>query len=153
MPAMEGKKESSKTRSPGIVRNFLMGRSSKLSIEVFRSLIVSALSFIFDFGLLYVLTDMAHMYYLASATISYGTGMLVSYELSVKWAFGRRSLRNKTAEFLIFVIIGIVGMGLNALVLWVWTGMFGLHYLLGRLVSAVIGYIWKFVARKIALFR
>jgi len=71
----------------------------------------------------------------------------------VRWAFGKRSMQNKTAEFLIFIIIGVIGMGLNALILWLWTGLLGLNYLLGRLVSAVIGYVWKFAARKIALFR
>jgi putative flippase GtrA len=153
MPAMESKNGQAKAGSAGIFRSFFMERSSELRIEIFRSVIVSGVSFIFDFGLLYVLTDIAHVFYLLSATISYGIGMLVSYILSVRWAFGKRSMQNKAAEFVIFVIIGVTGMGLNALILWLWTGLLGLHYLLGRLVSAVIGYVWKFVARKIALFR
>ncbi len=153
MPAMESKNGQAKAGSTGIFRSFFMERSSELRIEIFRSVIVSGVSFIFDFGLLYVLTDIAHVFYLLSATISYGMGMIVSYILSVRWAFGKRSMQNKTAEFLIFIIIGVIGMGLNALILWLWTGLLGLNYLLGRLVSAVIGYVWKFAARKIALFR
>jgi putative flippase GtrA len=62
-------------------------------------------------------------------------------------------MMNRMAEFSIFVVIGLAGMGINTLILWVWQGVLGLHYLLGRMVSAIIGYIWKFAARKLALFR
>lgn len=131
----------------------LRKRSSHLMVEIFRSFVVSGVSFIFDFGLLYVLTDVLGLFYLVSATISYSAGLIVSYFLSVKWAFARRAVDNRAVEFGVFVAIGVAGMGINALILWIWTGLLGLHYMLGRIVSAIIGYIWKFVARKLALFR
>ncbi len=136
-----------------LAHTLIKKRTNHPGVELFRYFVVSAISFVFDFGLLYVLTDMVHIYYLISATISYGTGMIVSYLLSVRWAFAKRSMDNKAAEFGIFVAIGIAGMGLNALILWVWTGLLGLHYMLGRIVSAIIGYVWKFVARKMTLFK
>jgi putative flippase GtrA len=71
----------------------------------------------------------------------------------VKWAFGRRSMDNRVAEFGVFMAIGVAGMGVNTLILWLWQGVLGLHYLLGRIVSAFFGYAWKFAARKLALFR
>jgi putative flippase GtrA len=135
------------------LRVLFKSKSAHPMVEFFRYFVVSGASFVFDFGLLYALTDLAHMHYLVSATLSYGTGMIVSYLLSVKWAFGRRSVDSKAAEFGIFVAIGVAGMGINSLILWVWTGLLGLHYMLGRIVSAIIGYVWKYVARKLALFR
>jgi putative flippase GtrA len=138
---------------PGIVHTLFKSKSSHPIVEFFRYFMVSGVSFIFDFGLLYVLTDLVHIHYLISATVSYGMGMIVSYLLSIMWAFGRRNMSNKAAEFGIFVAIGVAGMGINSLILWVWTGLLGLHYMLGRLVSAVIGYIWKYAARKLALFK
>ena len=137
----------------GLFSVLLKNESSSLRTEVFRSVIVSSVSFLLDFGLLYVFTDILHLFYLLSALISYGAGMVANYLLSIKWAFGRRSVTSRIAEFAIFVLIGVAGMGINALILWVWQGVLGLHYLLGRIVSAVIGFVWKFAARKLVLFR
>jgi len=142
-----------KAEPAGLLRTLFKSKSSHPLVEFFRYFVVSGASFVFDFGLLYILTDKLHIFYLLSATISYSMGLIVSYLLSVKWAFGRRSMSNKAAEFGIFVAIGLAGMGINALILWVWTGLLGLHYMLGRAVSAVIGYAWKYVARKLALFK
>jgi len=153
MPAVENKDTPAALDLPGLFHALFKDKSSSLRTEVFRSIIVSGVSFLFDFGLLYLLTDVFHLFYLFSAIISYGIGMVVNYLLSIKWAFGRRSMTSRMAEFTIFIVIGVAGMGINALILWLWQGVLGLHYLLGRIISAVIGYIWKFVARKLALFR
>ncbi len=153
MPAVESKENPAALNLSELFNALFKGKSSSLRTEVFRSIIVSGASFLFDFGLLYLLTDVLHLFYLFSALISYGLGMVVNYLLSVKWAFGKRSMANRMAEFTIFVVIGVAGMGINALILWLWQGVLGFHYLLGRIVSAIIGYIWKFIARKLALFR
>jgi putative flippase GtrA len=137
----------------GLFHTLFRSKSSHPLVEFFRYFVVSGASFVFDFGLLYVLTDMARIHYLISATISYSMGLIVSYLLSIKWAFGRRSMNNKKAEFGIFIAIGLAGMGINSLILWIWTGLLGLHYMLGRIVSAIIGYTWKYVARKFTLFK
>jgi len=153
MAKVENKASPAALDFTGLLRALFKGKSGSLRTEVFRSTIVSGVSFVFDFGLLYLLTDVVHLFYLISALISYGIGMVVNYLLSVKWAFGRRSMANRMAEFVLFVVIGVAGMGINTLILWLWQGVLGLSYLLGRIVSAIIGYIWKFVARKLALFR
>jgi putative flippase GtrA len=138
---------------PALVHMLFAGKTPSREVEMFRYFVTSCASFVFDFGLLYLLTDVIGLYYLISAVISYGSGMVVSYLLSIRWAFARRSVANKSLEFGAFVGIGIAGMGINTLILWLWASVLGLNYLIGRFVSAVIGFIWKFVARKIALFR
>ncbi len=153
MPAMKTRDGTAAIDFTILAQAFFRGKPSELKIEIFRSLIVTGVSFIFDFGLLYLFTDILHLYYLFSAIISYGIGMVVNYLLSVKWAFGRRSMTNRMAEFGVFVAIGVAGMGVNTLILWLWQGVLGLHYLFGRIVSAIIGFAWKFAARKLALFR
>ncbi len=153
MPAMNDRDNSAAVAITKLTRTLFKDKSSTLRTEIFRYTIVTGVSFIFDFGLLYLLTDILHLYYLLSAVISYGSGMAVNYSLSVKWAFGRRSMTNRMAEFGVFIAIGVAGMGVNTLILWLWQGVLGLHYLLGRIVSAVIGFVWKFAARKLALFR
>jgi len=121
-------------------------------VQVFRYGIVSGLSLGVDFGGLWLLTDVVGLHYLVSAVISYGLGMIVNYLLSVAWVFPTRKLKSRTVEFGAFAAIGLAGMGINELVLWLLTDVLRLHYLASRAVSAVIGFLWKFVARKVALF-
>jgi putative flippase GtrA len=128
-------------------------KTQKLTIQVFRYLIVSGVSLAVDTGILTALTELGGVNYLVSAVVGYLTGLVVNYFLSRIWVFHSSKLESKTAEFLIFAAIGLVGMGINELILWVWVSFLGLHYIYGRMVSAVIGYTWKYVARKWLLFR
>ncbi len=128
-------------------------KTQKLTIQVFRYLIVSGISLLVDTGVLAALTELLGLHYLVSAVAGYLTGLVVNYALSRAWVFHSSKLESKTAEFAIFVAIGLIGLGVNELILWGWVGLFGLHYVYGRMVSAVIGYTWKYVARKWLLFR
>lgn len=128
-------------------------KSEKTIIQLFRYVIVSGVSLAVDFVVLYSLTEAAHVHYLVSAAFSYLAGLIVNYALSVVWVFYARKLANRTAEFSIFAGIGFIGMGINELILWVLSGLLGVHYLIGRAVSAVVGYTWKYVARKWLLFK
>jgi putative flippase GtrA len=55
-------------------------------------------------------------------------------------------------EFLVFAGIGVIGLGLNELIIWFFTARIGLHYLASKIVSTVAIYCWNFFARKVALF-
>lgn len=71
-----------------------------------------------DFGSLYLLTEFAGLNYLISAAIGFLFGVLTNYCLSRLWVFDRRTLENSILEFVIFSVIGIVGLGLNEVTIW-----------------------------------
>jgi len=77
----------------------------------------------------------------------------VSYALSVVWVFDARRVASKTAEYALFVLVGVVGLALNEGLLWLFTETLGLHYLLAKLIAATIIFGWNFGARKLLLFR
>jgi putative flippase GtrA len=135
------------------LRDMLARKSGGTLGQLVRYTFVGGLAFLVDFGLLYVLTDGAGLYYLLSATLSFLAGLVVNYVLSVSWVFSRRTLESRWAEFLIFAIIGVVGVGLNALFMWLFTEVVGLHYLVSKMGSAVLVFLWNFFARKLSLFR
>ena len=123
-------------------------------VQFFRYIVVSGLSLFVDFVLLYLFTEFVGLNYLISAIIGYSFGMVVNYLLSIFWVFHTRKYKKKTMiEFTIFVIIGLLGLGLNELLLWFFTEIIMLYYLVSRLISAVIGYTWKFGVRKVILFK
>jgi len=122
-------------------------------IQFFRYCFVGGLAFIVDYGLLYMLTEYAGLHYLVSATISFVAGLLVNYALSTWWIFRKSKLKNKMAEFTIFALIGVIGLGLNNLLLYLFTDVIGIYYMVSKLITAALVMIWNFAGRKIILFK
>lgn len=55
---------------------------------------------------------------------------------------------NKLLEFCTYAIIGIIGLGLDTLFMWIGTSIIGFYYLLSKIVSTGLVFIWNFCARK-----
>ncbi len=130
-----------------------IAKNSHRLVEFFRYFIVSLVALSADFLLLYILTSFAGIYYLISAVFSYLTGLVVNYLLSTYWVFAKRKISNRVVEFSIFAIIGIIGLGTNELLMWLFTSVLLIHYMVSRIFSAGIGYVWKYFVRKYLLFR
>jgi len=126
--------------------------TSNTILQLFRYVFVGGCAFLFDFGLLWILTDKAHLHYLLSATLSFLLGLCVNYFFSKFWVFSSSSLKDKKIEFFIFALIGIVGLGLNNLFLWIFTTIFSIHYLLSKIITTGIVFFLNFFARKQILF-
>ncbi len=115
--------------------------------------VVGGIAFGCDFAVLFVLTHFLGVHYLVSACIGFLVGMTVNYALSTRWVFDRRSIQNKKVEFLVFALIGLAGLGMNELFMWLFTEIARLHYLGSKAVSTVFVYLWNFFARKYSLFK
>ncbi|MCU0848351.1 MAG: GtrA family protein [Spirochaetes bacterium] len=127
-------------------------KSDNVFVQFIRNGVTSVIAFAFDFGILYALTDVFLVYYLISASVSYLTGHVVNYLLSIRWVFSRRKYDAVHVEFTIFLVIGFLGLGLNALLMWGFTDLAGLHYLMSKLATIVIVYFFNFFAKKYLLF-
>ena len=122
-------------------------------IQLFRYGFVGGAAFLVDYGVLVLLTEVFGMHYLLSATISFILGLVTNYLFSVVWVFNNRTLGNRWAEFTVFAIIGVIGLGLNALIMYVCTDKMGIHYMISKIISTVIVFFWNFFARKVVLFK
>ncbi len=122
-------------------------------VQLFRYGFVGGAAFLVDYGVLVLLTEVFGMHYLLSATISFILGLVTNYLLSVVWVFNNRTLGNRWAEFTVFAIIGVIGLGLNALIMYVCTDKIGIHYMISKIISTVIVFFWNFFARKVVLFK
>jgi len=141
------------SRLGSIERMIRLGVASRLAIQFGRYLIVGGLAFVIDFGSLYLLTERAGMFYLASAAIAFILGLLTNYVLCRIWVFTHRVVANGAVEFAVFALIGVAGLGLNEAVIWFACDKLGLHYLNAKLASAALVVLWNFGARKAILFR
>jgi putative flippase GtrA len=136
-----------------MMEQLFKNKTNNTVIQLFRYTFVGGLSFIFDFGSLYILTEYFNIYYLVSAAIAFMLGLTINYLLSISWVFEKRSIESKHVEFFIFAIIGIVGLALNELFIWFFTEIVGAYYLYSKLMSTGLVYLWNFFVRKYTLFR
>lgn len=138
------------------MRDFLhrlfTGQASDTLTQLIRYGFVGGLAFIVDYGSLWFLTEVCGLHYLLSAAIAFILGLVCNYLLSTAWVFSGRSLENRWAEFAVFALIGIVGLGLNELIMWAGTDLLHLHYMLSKIISTAIVFFWNFFARKFILF-
>ncbi len=135
-----------------ILNTLFVDETSNGFIQLFRYLFVGGFAFVVDYGLLYALTEWAGLYYLVSASISFLAGLVVNYLLSTGWIFKNSKMDNKVGEFIIFSIIGVIGLGLNSLLLYAFTDWIHIHYMISKLLTAALVMLWNFFARKIILF-
>ena len=126
---------------------------SRNAHEFIRYFGASLLALAVDAGSLALMTSVLGIPYLISGALSFSLGLIVIYVLSIMWVFEKRDMHNPVNEFIIFAIVGIVGLGINELVLWFLTGYFGFFYLVSKVASVIIVFTWNFFARKALLFR
>lgn len=142
-----------RNRLKELARRMLIDRTDNLFIQLFRSVFVGGTSFVFDFAVLYSLTEFAGVHYLLSSILSFIVGVTVNYLLSKVWVFDRSTFNNKGLEFGIFALIGAVGLGLTTLFMYLFTDVARFHYLFSKIVATILVYLWNFFSRRMMLFR
>lgn len=132
-----------------------MSRSAALrnaADETLRYLAASAIALAVDFGAYVSLIRLADVHYLVAAPAGFALGLATIYALSVRWVFGERRLEDARIEFAIFASIGIAGMALNQLVIYVGVDWLALSYEIAKVASAALVFCFNFVCRKLLLF-
>ena len=120
---------------------------------LFRYIFVGGFAFIVDYSLLYLLTSWGGIHYIISATISFIVGLIVNYIISTHWIFKKSKLNNTAIEFLVYGIIGVIGLFLNDLLLYYFTDFMHYHYMVSKLIAAAIVMGWNFIGRRTILFK
>jgi putative flippase GtrA len=120
--------------------------------QMARSFVAGGAAFVVDFSALFVFTHYVGLHYLMSAAIGFLLGLVTMYSLSVRWVFSHRSVQDWRKELIIFTAIGLAGLGLNELIIWLSTEKLGTHYLVSKMISTAVGFFFNFGLRKVLLF-
>jgi putative flippase GtrA len=134
------------------ISKLLANKTNNLFVQLFRYTFVGGIAFVIDFGLLFLLTAYAGLHYQWSAAISFIAGLAVNYMISITWVFNAdEGSRNRLYEFLMFAVVGVIGLGLNALIIYVFTELVGVYYLISKIISTIIVFLWNFLGRRYLL--
>ena len=126
--------------------------TDNIFIQLFRYIFVGGTAFIVDFFFLYFFSDICGIYYLISAVFSFIISVLVNYVMSTRWVFNQDNIENKVLEFNLFILISTIGLVFTEILLYFFTDIVGLYYLLSKIISAIIVLFWNFLARRVMFY-
>jgi putative flippase GtrA len=126
--------------------------TDNIAVQFVRNPLAGLAAFAVDYLLLYILTELG-IHFLISAAIAFIIGTTVNYFLCKVIVFNAYIPRFKNMpEYTIFIIIGVIGLGLTELLMYLFTDVTGFHYLLSKIVSGTLVSLWNFFGRRFFLF-
>lgn len=125
---------------------------NKLFKQIFRFIIVGGTAFIIDFGLLIILTEWFLLNYLTSNAIAFTLSVIYNYILSMLWVFEiSKSKFCNLKIFVSFIILSIIGLLLNQTIMWYFTEIINVYYILTKIFATILVMIYNFITRKLFL--
>ena len=123
----------------------------KLIAQIFKFGVVGGTAFLIDYGVLIALTELWGINYLISSGISFVVSVIYNYILSVGWVFEVDENGDKRKEFVIFIVLSLIGLGLNQLLMWVFVSMIHIFYMVAKIIVTAIVMLYNFITRKLFL--
>lgn len=121
---------------------------NKLLNQILKFGLVGGTAFVIDYVLLYVCTEFLHIHYLISSIISFTVSVIFNYILSIKWVFDVKK-KQDVKDFVIFIILSVIGLGINSLIMYIMVEKFEVYYMLSKIVSTAVVMVYNFITRKI----
>lgn len=123
-------------------------------VEFLRYFFVSLCALMVDLGCFSFLFRVIGFNWVIAATLGFFLGSVTAYVLSVRFVFSNRVMaRTPAAEFTVFAVIGLFGLGVTQLVLWVGIEVLQMNAELSKLGSSGVTFVSNYVLRKFCLFR
>jgi len=134
-------------------KKIIINKTNNFFIQLFRYSFVGGIAAVVNFSVFFVLTsDYFRLNIILSNIIANSLGLTINYILSTIWVFKHRKVKQKLLEFLIFVIIGIVGIFFETVLLKIFIEYFLIMKPVAKIISIGIVFFWNFLARRITLF-
>ena len=123
---------------------------NKLIKQILKFGVVGGIAFLIDYSLLYVLTEYAKIPVLYSSVISFSVSVIFNYILSTKWVFSTKH-KQTLKDFVIFVLLSVVGLGINQLIMYLGINKLNIYYMIVKLFATAIVMVYNFITRKLII--
>lgn len=123
----------------------------KLISQFMKFGIVGVIAFVIDYGFMVLLTEVFGVPYLISTTLSFIISVIFNYFASMWFVFKRKDDMSRRREFIIFVVLSVIGLVINDVFMWLMVDFLFIDYRISKIVVTFIVAVWNFVTRKIFL--
>ena len=127
--------------------------------EFLRYAVVGGVSFAADFVSIVLLEESLLKSYAwgiyVAVVCGFIVGLVVNYVLSLKFVFTASDYADRgrsISAFVLFGIIGLVGLLLTELGMWLGVSILGIHYTLVKIVVTGGVLLWNYLARRLIVF-
>ena len=110
-------------------------KQEKLLIQIFKFGIVGGIAFVIDYVSLIVFT----------------ISVIYNYIASVKWVFDVNKEKDEKTNFIIFIVLSIVGLIITEIIMWFGTDVLKISYLIIKIVATAIVMVFNFITKKMFL--
>ena len=123
----------------------------KLIQQILKFGVVGVLAFLIDYGLLMLLSQAFGVDPVIAAGISFCVSVVFNYLASMKYVFTHREDMSKRREFVIFIVLSVIGLGINELCMLagvIALGDSALAVTGTKLFATAVVMVWNFFSRK-----
>lgn len=111
---------------------------------------VGLIAFAVDYAL-FLLLHLLGMPYLIANIISYSVSTVCNFVLSMRYVFAGKAGQTRSQQFVIFVVLSVIGLGLNELFLWLLVEFAGIWAGISKFIAAALVTVFNFTSRKMCL--
>lgn len=130
---------------------YLEMRMKKLIEQILKFGVVGIIATVIDFGVLYVLSQPLGMDPVVSAGISFCVSLVFNYVASMRYVFTHREDMSRSREFVIFLVLSLIGLAINEAIMAAGVAVLGssaLAVMGTKVLATAIVMVWNFVSRK-----
>lgn len=117
--------------------------------QLYRYTLTAGVGFAVDFGVLIFSKEVLNAPYLLAATLGFISGVIVLYLLGNRYVFSNPKIQSGIVNFSLFTFIGVIGLGILLGLMKLLTGVLGVQYVLSKLLSTIVVYMWNFFVRRL----
>lgn len=130
---------------------YLEMRMKKLIEQILKFGVVGIIATVIDFGVLYILSQPLGMDPVISAGISFCVSLVFNYVASMRYVFTHREDMSRSREFVIFLVLSLIGLAINEAIMAAGVAVLGnsaLAVMGTKVLATAIVMVWNFVSRK-----
>lgn len=127
-------------------------KTDNLYLQFFRYIFVGGTAFVIDFTIYFLLINFLNINYLISAAIAFFISVLVNYGMSITWVFNQDQIDNRIIEFNLFLLISFIGLIFTEILLYLFTGIMNINYLISKIIASILVLFWNFAARRFMFY-
>ena len=123
----------------------------KLLKQIVKFGFVGGTAFVIDAGVLMILSKYVGINYMIANVISFTVSVIYNYVMSMRFVFEVNTETSKEKNFVQFIILSIIGLGINEVIMKLCVGLWTLPLLISKMLATAIVMVYNFISRKLLL--
>lgn len=132
------------------IKQLFIGKTEDSRIQIVRNVIVESIRLGVNTLVLFLMNEylLGQDYLEVNTLVASMLSGLLNFALCTIWVFHKRQRNGNIMRFIVFTLIGAVGLALNVGITSLLTKIFGIYYIYSNLIAQVIVFVFNFIMRK-----